>query len=367
MRTALPNWCALVVTETTATFEKGRTEHDLPDIVIDVHAHTIPQTFLAAVGRDHRFRVRVEQRGPSLWLVHDEGYGYPVTPDFYDASARLTALDRMGVDAAVLSPSPTLFYYSADPRFAAEVAHLVNDGQAAMVAGNPSRLHAMGVVPLQDTEPAIRELERCVDELGFAGVHIGCTVGGESVFSPAREAFFRRAAELGVTVFVHPAYVGPRPGLEQYYLTNLVGNPVETTIAIGNAIFSGLCERLPGLRLLFAHGGGFAPYQIGRFDHGFRVRPESRVALTHPPSRYAPRLFYDTITHNGQALAYLVATVGPEQVLLGSDAPFDMADPDPVKSVRQCPLDDRARRLILGGNAAALFGWSNPKSEVRHG
>ncbi len=339
----------------------------MPDITIDAHAHTIPQAFLSAAGRDRRLRVRLERRGPSLWLAHEEGYSYPVTPDFYDTTARLTALDRMGLDAAVLSPSPTLFYYSADARLAADVAHLVNDGQAAMVAGNPSRLRSMGVVPLQDTELAILELERCVNDLGFVGVHIGCVVGGQSVFSPVREAFFTRAAELGVTVFVHPAYVGPRPGLEEYYLTNLVGNPVETTIAIGNAIFSGLCERLPELRLLFAHGGGFAPYQIGRFDHGFRVRPESSVALTHPPSRYASRLFYDTITHNAQALAYLVATVGPGQVLLGSDSPFDMADPDPVESVRRSPLDDSSRRRILGGNAAALFGWSNPNLEVRNG
>jgi aminocarboxymuconate-semialdehyde decarboxylase len=331
-----------------------------------VHAHTIPKEFLDAVDRDRRFRARVEREGSTVWLVHSEGYRYPVTPDFYDVQARLAALDRMGVDGAVLSPSPTLFYYDADPQFAAEVAHLINGAQAAIVRGSPGRLKALGVVPLQDPQAAVRELERCMRELGFAGAHVGCTVGRENVFVAAREPFFARAAELGALIFVHPSYVGLRPGLEQYYLTNLVGNPLETTVSICHAIFSGLVERYPELRLLFAHGGGFAPYQLGRFDHGSVVRAEAR-GMSQKPSCYARKLFYDSITHSGPALAYLAEIVGAEQVLLGSDAPFDMADPDPVGTVERCGLDEDARRKVLGDNARALINWSELKPEVRDG
>ncbi len=302
-----------------------------------------------------------------MWLVHDEGYRYPVAADFYDTEARLAALDRMGIDRAVLSPSPTLFYYDADPGFAAEAARLINEAQAEIVRGCPARLKALGVVPLQDPRAAVLELERCVSELGFAGVHVGCTVGRENVFGAAREPFFARAAELGALVFVHPSYVGLRPGLEQYYLTNLVGNPLETTVSIGHAIFSGLVERLPELRLLFAHGGGFAPYQLGRFDHGFAVRDETRVGISQRPSHYARRLFYDSITHGHRALTYLAETVGTGQVLLGSDAPFDMADPDPVGTVKGCGLAEDLAGRILGDNARVLLNWSELNQEVRNG
>lgn len=332
--------------------------------VIDAHAHVIPMPFLETAARDNRYSVTVEHnKAGQIWLRHGEGYRYPVTRDFFDAEARLEALDRAQVDGAVLSPSPTLFYYASDPSFAAEAARLINDGLAEMVQGRSSRLQGLGVVPLQDPPAAIREMERCLRELGFGGVHVGCTLGKASVFEPEREVFFRRAAELGALVFVHPSYVGLRPGLEKYYLTNTVGNPFETTVAIGHAIFSGLLDRCPNLRLLFAHGGGFLPYQIGRFDHAYRVRPEARERAENAPSSYFRKLYYDTITHNVGALSYLVESVGYGQVMLGSDAPFDMADPEPVRAVLGADFPPRQRDAILGENAKAILGWS----DVRRG
>jgi len=331
-------------------------------LVLDAHAHVVPSDFLEAAARDERFRVRVERDHTGrIYLHHVEGYRYPVTEDFFDADARFAAMDAAGVHGALLSPSPTLFHYDSEPRFAAEVARTINDGLAHMIAGHGTRLRGLGVVPLQDPAAAVREMERCVSELGFDGVHIGCTLGKESVFEPERDGFFRRAAELGVLVFVHPSYVGLRPGLEKYYLTNTVGNPFETTVAIGHAIFSGLIERCPDLRLLFAHGGGFAPYQIGRFDHAYKVRREPKQYISRPPSEYARKLYYDTITHGVPALRHLVETVGATQVVLGSDMPFDMADSQPARTVLEANLALDERDMLLGGNLKVMLGWANAR------
>ncbi|MCL6450880.1 MAG: amidohydrolase [Acetobacteraceae bacterium] len=324
---------------------------------IDVHSHFIPLEFIEAARRDpSRLGVRVVQDASgSDALVHDQGYSYPVPPRFYDLEARRADMRVAGLDSAVLSVSPTLFYYWAEAELAAEVARLCNDAAAALVRQDPEHFWALATVPLQDVSLAVRELERAVGRLGLHGVEIGSILPQASLSDPRLDPFWRLVSELDLPVLVHPYYVGTRRGMERFYLTNLVGNPFETTLSLADAACGGLLERFPGLKLIFVHAGGAVPYILGRLDHGHRVRPETRAAIVHPPSRYVRQVYFDTITHFGPALQYLVDTFGSDRVLLGSDYPFDMADPDPVGTVSRLRASPEQLAAVSGGNALRLI------------
>lgn len=300
---------------------------------------------------------RIEGTGSTRRVVHDQGYAYPLLEEFTDPAAKLGAMDRKGIEISLLSPPPPLFYYWADAETGARTARLVNDGIASLVEAEPSRLRGMATVPLQDVGAAVEELERVVSVYGFRAVEIGTSVEGAQLADEAFKPFLRRAGELGVLLLAHPYYVGAKQSLEDYYLTNLLGNPYDSTVMIANLMFSGVLDELPGLKLCVAHGGGFAPYQIGRLDHGHRVRSEPREHTETAPSELLGRLFFDTVTFNPRALRYLVDLVGAEQVALGSDAPFDMGDEDPRSTVTSVPgLSERERETILSGTARRLLG-----------
>jgi aminocarboxymuconate-semialdehyde decarboxylase len=289
-------------------------------------------------------------------VVHEQGFSYPLLEEFTNPEEKLRAMDRKGLDISVLSPPPTLFYYWTDAVQAAKIARLINDGIAEFVATNPDRFRAMATVPMQDTDAAIAELERVVSTYGFRAVEIGTSVENTQLADVRFRPFLKRVAELDVLVFTHPYYVGAKQGLEDYYLTNLIGNPYDSTVMIANLMFSGALEEVPTLKLCVAHAGGFAPYQIGRFEHGYRVRPESGAKAQTSPLQLIHRLYFDTITFNPKALRYLIDVVGEGNIVLGSDAPFDMADEAPLKSVESVPnLTNKEREAILSGTARKLL------------
>jgi aminocarboxymuconate-semialdehyde decarboxylase len=324
---------------------------------VDVHSHAIPPGVIEAmVAHPTRFMARVEDQGETRRVVHDQGYAYPLFEEFTDPHAKLRAMERKRIDVSVLSPPPPLFYYWADAEIGADIARLVNDGIAELVATNPGRFRGMATVPLQDTRAAIEELERAVSVHGFRAVEVGTSVEGRQLTNETFRPFLERASVLGVLVFAHPYYVGAKQGLEDYYLTNLLGNPYDSTVMIANLMFSGLLDELQELKLCVAHAGGFAPYQIGRLEHGHRVRPEVRARTSTPPTELLRRLFFDTITFNSLALRYLIDLVGVEQIVLGTDAPFDMGDEDPLQTVGAIPdLKAEERTAILAGTASRLL------------
>lgn len=326
--------------------------------VVDVHSHAIPTEAVEEIERaPSRMMARVEQRDGKPWIVHDQGYAYPLLPEFTDTAEKLRAMDHKSVEISVISPPPPLFYYWADPDTAAGVARLVNDGIARMVTEDPGRLRGMATVPMHAPEAAVEELERVVSDHGFRAVEVGTSVEGRQLTDEAFRPVLEKAAELGVLVLAHPYYVGAKQGLEEYYLTNLLGNPWDSTVMIANVLLSGLLEEVPDLKLCVAHGGGFAPYQVGRLDHGHRVRPETKERTRVTPSKLLGRLYFDTITFNPQALRYLVDTVGADHVLLGTDAPFDMQDEEPMSTVEAIPhLTDAEREKITSATALALLG-----------
>ncbi len=317
----------------------------------DVHQHDIPKNFIAALRREgEAFGVRLEERAGRTFAVHREGHAHPLAREFTDVEAKLKDLDRRGLEGAVISPAPAFFGYGREAQVAAAMAALLNEGTAEMVREARGRLFGFAVVPLQAPQLALEELEQAVAAYGFRGVEIGSDAAGLPLSHPSLRPFFARCAALDLLVLVHPYFNGPKPRMERYYLTNLVGNPLDTTLSMVDVLLSGMLDEIPALRLLYVHGGGFLPYQLGRLAHGFAVRPEPRSDTASPPAESFSKLSFDTVTHSARALRFLVEMVGPERVFLGSDLPFDMADQDPLRTLLDAGLEPRAAWQIAGGN-----------------
>lgn len=301
--------------------------------VVDVHAHVFVPEVERLVGDEpfvaaYRARVAAGQDGHTrrvnTALVNGR-WGRELT----DPTARLAAMDRMGVDVQLLSIAGNQYHYGAPESLARELVELANDRIAATVAARPDRLSAMATVALQFPELAAEQLTRACSTHGMRAVVVSSRAGGRDFSHPAYEPFWHAAEQTGALVFVHPLGCSLGPRLRQAYLGNIVGQPVETTVALSHLIFGGVLDRHPRLRLCAAHGGGYLPHYIGRSDHAYAVRPDSRTPA-EPPSHYLGRIHYDTVVHSAHTLGRLVATVGAGQVLLGSDYPYDMGSVDPL-------------------------------------
>ena len=309
-------------------------EGGVPRAVWDVHAHYLPPQAVGLMGSG-----MVEARLETVSGVPDSitVNGIPVGATIHqlsDVGGILAATDRAGIDVRVLSPPPFTYRYWNDAATSLELCRLLNEATAEVVAAHPDRFRGLVTVPLQDTEAAIDELRRANDELGLVGVTVGTNVAGANVSDPVRLPFLAEAEARNMPVLVHPDLV-PSPRIADYYLINVVGMPIETTITMSNMIFSGLFDRLPHLRVCFMHGGGTGPYLLGRWNTGWRVRPESRIHIDKPPTASLDNVFCDTLTHSPEALEYLVEVMGAENVVIGTDLPFDVEDPEPRAHLRK--------------------------------
>ncbi|AQZ62016.1 2-amino-3-carboxymuconate-6-semialdehyde decarboxylase [[Actinomadura] parvosata subsp. kistnae] len=327
-------------------------------ITVDVHAHVLlPEIEQAVAGQPglaaHR-ELDARRNGPDALAVSGAMIGARIGL-LTRAADRLAAMDEAGVDVQIVSPSPSHYHYWAGPELAADVCRLAAEGVAAHVAQAPDRLYGLGLAPLQ--HPSL--LPGALDDalaLGLKGVEISSHAPGRELSDPAYEPFWAHAAATGAVIFLHPFGCTLDERLDRFYLSNLVGQPVENAVALSHLIFAGVLDRHPGLRLLAAHGGGYLPYHLGRADHGWRVRPDARTCAREPSS-YLRELHFDSLTHDPAALRELVRVAGPERVLLGSDFPFDMGDPDPLAALRAAGLADTS---IRGGNAVRLFDLKDP-------
>ncbi len=324
--------------------------------VIDAHAHVIPPALVDAM-RDGLAPdgIRLETTGGRTWVVHRQGYRYPLLDEFHDVAARLATMDRQGIDVALLSIAPPLFLYWIGPEEGVAAARLVNDAIAGLVAKAPDRFTGLATLPLQDPAAAVAELRRCVGEHGFRGAQIGPHAEGVPLDGERLRPVLAAAADVGVPLIIHPYYVGSSPDLDEFYLTNLQGNPWQTAVCASRLILSGTLDALPGLDLVLVHGGGHLPYQMGRLDHGHRVRPEAKGCV-HPPSAYARRFHYDTLTHSPAAARWLISQVGADRVVLGTDTPFDMGAGSLDTQLEGIHLSETDRQAIAHANAERLFG-----------
>jgi aminocarboxymuconate-semialdehyde decarboxylase len=256
-----------------------------------------------------------------------------------------------------VSPAPFLMFYYLEGPVGYDACQTQNDAVSEAVARYPDRLVGMGIVPLQDTKLAVKELERLTGELGMPGIMIRSNMNGTYLGDRSLWPFWEAVEALDVLVFVHPdqPIIGADK-LGEYYLGNLVGNPIETTRSIADVVFSGLLEAYPKLKICFAHAGGTVPYIRGRFEHGYHVRTEPKAKIKRPPSEYIKLLYFDTITHWEPALEFLVNTVGADHVVVGSDYPFDMGPAEPVRFVEGVPgISAEDKKKILSENAIRLL------------
>jgi aminocarboxymuconate-semialdehyde decarboxylase len=273
-----------------------------------------------------------------------------------DLSERLPDLDAMGIERQVIKSAPQQCYYEVPSDIAIKAARLVNEGIAEFAALRPDRLIPFGTVPLSEPAAAAAELDYCARELKFKGVQILAHVGQRELSDPTFEPFWAKAEQLGMLVVIHPAgYTEPRR-LTRFYFNNVIGNPLDTTVAIHHLIFDGVLERYPDLRILAVHGGAYAAAYSGRIDHAWGARSDSHGALPKPPTHYLRKFFFDTIVFTPHQLEYLVRVFGVDRILMGTDYPFDMGEYDPVGHVSSVDsFDDTTITAIAGGNARKLL------------
>jgi aminocarboxymuconate-semialdehyde decarboxylase len=282
--------------------------------------------------------------------------GETIRDQITSVKTRLAAMDKLGIDMQAISPAPTQYYYWAPPELGRQTSRIVNDNIAAIVAGNPDRFVGLGTVPLQAPELAVTELERMVKELNLRGVEICTNVAGAELSEPRFRPFFAKAEEFGILVFMHPNGFSEGRRLSDHYFINVIGNPLDSTVAVSHLIFGGVLDAYPRLKICIAHGGGFLPAYSGRSDHGHGARSDAQSAIKRDPTSYLKKLYFDSIVFTHHQLEYLADVWGSDHILLGSDYPFDMAEPDPVGFIagaKGLSSDDKA--AIMGRNAAKLL------------
>jgi aminocarboxymuconate-semialdehyde decarboxylase len=328
-------------------------------LTVDIHCHYMNTDVAAKVAplnpAQHEPMARYSNaatREANLRQVEERG------PKLTDIALRLKDMDRMGVDVQAVSPAPHQTYYWTEPGMGQELARAVNERLAEIVAQHPERFVALGTVPLQDLSLAVAELEHCVRKLGMRGVEINPSVRGMDLTDAKLnlEAFFAAVEKLDVVIFMHPIGFTHGERLVNHYFSNVIGNPLETTVAASHLIFDGVLERHPKLKVVLPHAGGYLAHYWARMDHAYKARTDTRGQMKRKPSSYLERFYFDTITFDHGMLAHLIARFGADHVLLGTDYPYDMGMERPREFIEGVKGLSRAEiAAIEGGNAARLL------------
>lgn len=330
---------------------------------IDIHTHILPEnipSFKEKFGYGGFIHLDHHKPGCARMMI-DNKFFREIKKNCWDPHARIEECDHHHVDVQVLSVVPVLFSYWARPFDCLELSRFLNDHLADIVHKNPTRFVGLGTIPLQAPDLAIKELERCM-KIGLKGVEIGSHINGWNLNAPELFPVFEAAQEMGACIFVHPWDMIGKERMEKYWLPWLVGMPAETSLAICSMIFGGIFERLPKLRVAFAHGGGSFPATIGRIEHGFNVRPDlCAVDNNINPRNYLGKFFIDSLVHDASMLDYAVKLFGADKIALGTDYPFPLGELEPGKLIRSMGYDDKTKELLLGG---AALSWLNMTREA---
>jgi len=332
---------------------------------IDIHAHIMPKHMPRWSEKfGYGGFIHLEHHKPCCAkMMMDDKFFREIEDNCWDPVTRMHECDKHSVNMQVLSTIPVLFAYWAKPNDAYDVSRFLNDHIAGIVKDYPDRYIGLGTVPMQAPDLAIKEMERCILELGLQGIEIGSHVEQWNLNEPALFPFFKRAEELGASIFVHPWDMMGKADMERYWLPWLVGMPAETSRAICSMIFGGVFERLPNLKVAFAHGGGSFPATISRVQHGFDVRPDlCAIDNKVPPKSYLGKFYIDSLVHDERILDYLIDLMGADRIALGSDYPFPLGEHHPGKLIENMPYSDHTKQLLLAGTALDWLGMN--KSEI---
>lgn len=326
---------------------------------IDIHAHIAPEDFISDLAAAVPSAAPVIVKRESEWWFEYPGgrVSGPIPEGMFNVGARVADMDAAGVSIQAISVPPPHFNYRLEDEAAAIAATLHNDSMIRVARQHSDRFGVLGHLPMQSEGHSLAELERLVSIDEIVGLELGTNVGGTNLGDPRYEAVWHAIDKAGLSVVLHPgADVAGVDRMHDHYIHNYVGNPTDSTVAAASLLFQGVLSRNERLRIALLHGGGFLPYQIGRFDHGWSVRPESRTLLTEPPSNLLHRFWFDTLTHDDLSLRFLHDRVGDDRLCLGSDYPFDMANPDPVGALERALADrPEAVRKALTDNPRELL------------
>ena len=325
--------------------------------VIDVHAHIITRGMVESIASTGTTVVPsfVEADG-GVYLQRGEKFRFGVIPHaIHDVDLRIREMNQQGVDMQALAVAPMIMGYEQNPEIGKRVAQTINESILDVARSHPTRFAVVGSLPMQDPDAAVEEIVRIAADPMVRAVQIGTHVEELNLDAPKFEAVWAQLVDSDLGVIVHPNATARSERLRRYHLGNLIGNPTDSTVAIASLIFGGVPDRHPHLRFAFLHGGGFAPYQIGRWDHGWVCRAEAKEVISEPPSRYLSRFYFDSLTHDRLSLEFLGRRVGWDHVVLGSDYPFDMSDRDPVAKVRVLGLSGEEESRVLSANGEALL------------
>lgn len=325
---------------------------------IDIHTHILPEhlpNFKEKYG--YGGFISLDHHKPCCArMMVDDKFFREVEANCWDPAVRVKECDHHHINVQVLSTIPVMFSYWAKPQDCLDVSMFLNDHIAGIVNAYPKRFVGLGTIPLQAPDLAIKELERCM-KMGMRGVQIGSHVNDWNLNAPELFPVFQAAEELGAAIFVHPWEMMGSDKMSKYWLPWLVGMPAETSLAICSMIFGGIFERLPRLKVAFAHGGGSFPSTIGRIEHGFNVRPDL-VAVDNKvnPREYLNKFYLDTLVHDPAMLDYLVNLMGANQLALGTDYPFPLGELQPGKLIDSMPYSDEIKSRLHSGSALEWLG-----------
>jgi aminocarboxymuconate-semialdehyde decarboxylase len=332
-------------------------------LAIDAHAHILAENTIKLLAKE------TPKIAPKLTPIDKDNFeltiaGSPYRPfprGGFHIEQRFADMKASEVDMHVLSNTPQTFLYNQEAALTTATSVLQNDQIAKHVAAYPARFDGIATLPMQAPQAAADELARAITKLGLKGAQIGSNVNGKNLDDPSLEPVWAVANQHAAFMMVHPTAVAGADRLKSYYLANLIGNPLDTTIAAASLVFGGVIARFPNIKFFMVHGGGFAPYQAGRWQHGWHVRPEPKVRIKEPPEAAIRSLYFDTILHGKPALEFLVATFGASHVLLGSDYPYDMGTFECARQVKALAIPDADRATILGGLAQKLLAGAKAR------
>ncbi len=325
-------------------------------LTVDIHAHILVPEIAQLVSNEFDDSKDPFLRFGGASTEHNQKIFPDLLPLLTDPARRLAHMDRQGVQMQAVAIAPPQYHYWADPDLGTEIAKLGNEAIASLVDAHPDRFVGMGTLPMQSPEQAVSELERVAATYGFPGVSINPSAEGVDYDDPVYEQFWRKVEDLDMLVILHPNGFSHGERLGQYYMINVVGNPLETTVALSHLVLGGVIERHPKAKVLAVHGGGYLPFYMDRMDHAYEARPDVGTAIKRPPSTYLRQMYFDSIVF-GDGLEYLVDRVGAERILMGTDYPYDMGEQDPLTHINRVGnASETEKQLMAGSNAARLLG-----------
>lgn len=329
---------------------------------IDIHTHILPEHI---PNWKEKFGyggfIHLDHHKPCCArMMKDDKFFREIMYNCWSAETRMRECDAQTVDVQVISTVPVMFHYWAKPEHTLETSIFLNDHIADVVRRYPKRFIGLGTLPMQAPDLAIAELKRC-KEIGLKGIQIGTNINGLNLSEPQFFQVFKACEELDMALFIHPWDMMGESKMQRYWLPWLVGMPAETSLAICSMIFSGVFERLPKLRVAFAHGGGSFPMTAGRIQHGFDVRPDlCAIDNAVAPKNYIGKFWIDSLVHDPEVLDFVVNMFGPDKIAMGTDYPFPLGELEPGELIRSSKYDDATKEMMLSG---AALQWLNMKKE----